>query len=166
MFWEIGKYINSAVLGMERAKYGQRRGCLKSKTASFTFVIFAKNQYLSVAKKTIKAMAKIVFKSHNQGQISLFPASLDEKIPSESPVRLVNQIVDNLDISEIIDSYKGGGTSSYHPRMMLKVVLFAYLNNIYSCRKIENALHDRIIFMWLNDRKKQGKARSKNPEHT
>ena len=95
-------------------------------------------------------MAKIVFKSHNQGQISLFPASLDEKIPADSPVRLINQIVDNLDISDIIDSYKGGGTSSYHPRMMLKVVLFAYLNNIYSCRKIENALHDRITFMWLS----------------
>ena len=42
-------------------------------------------------------MAKIVFKTYTQGQISLFPASLDEKIPSDSPVRLINQIVDNPD---------------------------------------------------------------------
>lgn len=95
-------------------------------------------------------MSRAVFKSYNQGQISLFPASLDEKLPQDSPARLINQIVDNLDISKVIDTYKGGGTSSYHPRMMLKVVLFAYLNNIYSCRKIENALSDRVSFMWLS----------------
>ena len=95
-------------------------------------------------------MARVVFKSYSQGQISLFPASLDEKVPHDSPARLINQIVDNLNISKVIETYKGGGTSSYHPRMMLKVVLFAYLNNIYSCRKIENALSDRVSFMWLS----------------
>jgi transposase len=93
---------------------------------------------------------KVVFKEYNQGQGTLFPVSLDSKIPADSPVRLVSQIVDKLNISNVIDTYDGGGTSSYHPRMMLKVVLFAYLNNIYSCRKIENALQDRISFMWLS----------------
>jgi len=95
-------------------------------------------------------MKKVIFKDCSQGQICLFPASLDEKIPQDSPVRMINQIVDNLDIGKVFDTYKGGGTSSYHPRMMLKVVLFACLNNIYSCRKIENALQDRISFMWLS----------------
>lgn len=95
-------------------------------------------------------MAKALFKSYNQGQISLFPSSLDEKIPQNSPVRAINQIVDNLDITKVFDTYKGGGTSAYHPRMMLKVVLYSYLNNIYSCRKIEQALWDRISFMWLS----------------
>ncbi len=94
-------------------------------------------------------MAKALFKSYSQGQVSLFPISLDEKIPQDSPVRLVNKIVDSLDISKIIDTYKGGGTTAYHPRMMLKVVLYSYLNNIYSSRKIEQALTDRISFMWL-----------------
>jgi len=55
-----------------------------------------------------------------------------------------------LDIAQIIDTYKGGGTSAYHPRMMLKVVLYGYLNNIYSSRKIEHSLADRISFMWLS----------------
>ena len=95
-------------------------------------------------------MAKVSFKSNNQGQTVLFPASLEDKIPQDSPVRLINQIVDSLDISEIIAGYKGGGSSSYHPRMMLKVILYAYLNNIYSCRKIEKALEDRVSFMWLS----------------
>jgi transposase len=95
-------------------------------------------------------MTKKVFKSYDQSQIILFPSSLDERIPEGSPVRLVNQIVDNLDITEVIDTYKGGGTSAYYPRMMLKVVLFGYLSNIYSCRKIEQALQDRVSFMWLS----------------
>lgn len=95
------------------------------------------------------SMSKVVFKPHNQGQLVLFPSSLEEKIPVDSPARLVNQIVESLDISPVIASYKGGGSSAYHPRMMLKVVIFGYLNNIYSCRKIESAVKDRITFMWL-----------------
>ncbi|NMB50481.1 MAG: transposase [Bacteroidales bacterium] len=55
-----------------------------------------------------------------------------------------------LDIAQIIDTHKGGGTSAYDPRMMLKVVLYSYLNNIYSSRKIEQTLAHRISFMWLS----------------
>jgi len=95
-------------------------------------------------------MPKAIFKQYNQGQISLFPACLDDKIPASAPVRLVSQTVDNLDISGVFDTYKGGGTSSYHPRMMLKLVLFAYLNNIYSCRKIEKQNLENIHYMWLS----------------
>jgi transposase len=95
-------------------------------------------------------MRKPVFKSNLQGQISLFPARLDQNIPGNAPVRLVNQIVDELDISDIERTYKGGGTSSYHPRMMLKVLFYAYMNNIYSCRKIEKHLLENIHYMWLS----------------
>jgi transposase len=95
-------------------------------------------------------MPKKSFKAYNQGQGSLFPVHIETLIPADSPARLVNQIVDNLDITKVIDTYKGGGTSSYHPRMMLKIVLFSYLNNIYSCRKIENSTRDRVSFMWLS----------------
>jgi transposase len=56
---------------------------------------------------------KPVFKAYNQGQSTLFPVSLDSKIYQDSPVRLVNQAVDNLDISKVVDRYKGGGASSY-----------------------------------------------------
>jgi len=56
---------------------------------------------------------------------------------------LVSQIVDHPDISRVTNTCKGGGTGSYRPRMMLKAVLFACLNSICSCRKIENARQDR-----------------------
>lgn len=95
-------------------------------------------------------MATITYKTNNQGQGVLFPQSLDSMIAGDNPVRLINQIVDELDLSDIDFGYKGGGTSSYHPRMLLKVLFYAYLNNIYSCRKIEKALRDRVSFMWLS----------------
>ncbi len=95
-------------------------------------------------------MKKPVFKSNLQGQFSLFPARLDQNIPENAPVRLVNQIVDKHDISDIEKTYKGGGTSSYHPRMMLKILFYAYMNNIYSCRKIEKHLLENIHYMWLS----------------
>ena len=82
-------------------------------------------------------MSRAVFKEYSQGQICLFPMSLDEKISPDAPVRPVNRIVDRLDITDIIDTYNSRGAGSYHPRMMLKLVLYAYLNNICSCRKIE-----------------------------
>lgn len=66
---------------------------------------------------------KAIFKNYKQGQITLFPASLDGKTPQDATVRLVNQIVDSLDISKVIGTYKGYDTSSYHPRMLFKVVI-------------------------------------------
>ena len=85
-------------------------------------------------------MKKPVFKSNFQDQISLFPARLDQNISKDSPVRLIDQIVDKLEITKIERTYLGGGTSAYHPRMMLKVLFYAYMNNIYSCRKIGKQL--------------------------
>ena len=69
-------------------------------------------------------MSKPKFKSYNQGQVTLFPPSLDEKVPENSPARIINQIVDSLDLSKVFDTYKGGGTTAYNPRMMLKVLKF------------------------------------------
>lgn len=95
-------------------------------------------------------MAKITFKSDNQGQFQLLPPSLDDLIPSTHPVRVLNHIVDRLDVGKLLESYKGGGNSCFHPRMMLKVLIYAYLNNIYSSRKIERQLHEHIHYMWLS----------------
>ena len=93
---------------------------------------------------------KIVFKTYNQEQLSLLPPSYDDLVPANHPVRVVNYIIDQLDITALEKSYQGGGTSSYHPRMLLKVVIYAYLRNIYSSRKIEQALRENVHFMWLS----------------
>lgn len=95
-------------------------------------------------------MAKIVFKELTSNQNVLFPVSLSEKIPFNHPVRVIDQVVELLNIDCLLSKYKGGGSSSYHPRMMLKVLFYSYLCNIFSCRKIEKALHENIYFMWLS----------------
>jgi transposase len=98
--------------------------------------------------------AKVVFKTYDQSQLSLLPPSYDDLVPANHPVRIVNTIVDQIDISALERSYKGGGTSSYHPRMLLKVIIYAYLRNMYSSRKIEQALQENIHFMWLSGQSK------------
>ena len=95
-------------------------------------------------------MAKVIFKSYNQNDNLLFPPCLGDFIADNDPVRVLNAIVDNLDISRIEDSYEGGGASSYNPRMLVKVVFYAYLQNVYSGRKMEQLLRRDVNFMWLS----------------
>ena len=79
----------------------------------------------------------------------LLPPSLEELIEANHPVRTVSAIIDKLNLGSLTEGYKGGGTSSHHPRMLLKVLVFGYLSNVYSSRKLEEALHQNIYFMWI-----------------
>ena len=94
--------------------------------------------------------AKIIHKSYNQNDNLLFPPSLGELIPENHPVRTVSAIIDRLDISDIESTYKGGGTSSFHPRMLLKVIVYSYMSNVYSGRRMERLLHENVNYMWLS----------------
>jgi len=78
---------------------------------------------------------KVVFKDYSPNQILLLPPSLEEMIDPNHPVRIVNQDIDSLDIEKLLKKYKGGGSSSYHPRLMLKILVYGYLTNQYSSRK-------------------------------
>ena len=92
-------------------------------------------------------MRKPVFKKNDPDQMSLLPPSLEELIPSNHVVRVVRQVIDQINVDQIISKYKGGGTSSYHPRMLLKILVYAYVSNIYSSRKIEAAVSSNIHFI-------------------
>ena len=93
---------------------------------------------------------KVVFKADNQRQAMLLPPDLNDLITGNHPVRIVNNVLDKVDITSLIRLYKPGGTSSYHPRMLLKVLVYAYINNVYSSRKIEEAVSQNINYMWLS----------------
>lgn len=95
-------------------------------------------------------MAKLAIKPENQKQSLLFPPCLDELIPKTHVVRVVNEIIDRLDTSNLKESYKGGGNSCYSPKMMLKLLVYSYLNNVYSSRKIEQQIKENINYMWLS----------------
>lgn len=94
-------------------------------------------------------MAKLAIKSDNRKQNLLLPPSLDDLVPENHMVRVVDAVIDRLDISDILSTYRGGGNSAFNPKMMLKVLIFAYLSNVYSSRRIEELLRRDIYFMWL-----------------
>jgi transposase len=95
-------------------------------------------------------MSKVIFKAYVMNQQKLMPASYEEKIPTGHLVRLVNEAIEALDLGILLAQYEGGGTSSYHPKMMLKVLVYAYCKKIYTSRKIAEALEENIHFMWLS----------------
>lgn len=90
------------------------------------------------------------FKEYQQGQLMLLPPSLEELIDDNDMVRVVSRVVDTLDTKEIEEGFKGGGCPSYNPVMMLKVIVYAYGNKLYSSRQIAKALKRDIAFMWLS----------------
>ena len=100
-----------------------------------------------------KRSTAVVFKPYDPGQISLLPPSLDELIAPNHPVRIVDKVIDEIDTRPITRKYKGGGASGYHPRMLLKVLVCAYLTNVYSSRKLEEQVRRNIHFMWLTGMK-------------
>jgi transposase len=63
---------------------------------------------------------------------------------------VVNEAVEKIDLSSLMAQYAGGGTSSYHPKMMLKVMVYAYSEKVYSSRKIAKGLRENIHFMWIS----------------
>ena len=80
----------------------------------------------------------------------LIPLNLEEMVPVDHLVRQVDEIINRIDTSELDKQYKGGGTSAYHPVMLLKVILYAYSQRIFSSRRIAKALRENIHFLWLS----------------
>lgn len=114
---------------------------------------------------------KVVFKSYSPTQALLLPPSLEELIAPAHPVRIVSQVIDQVNLQQLEQAYTGGGTSSYHPRMLLKVLVYGYVSNIYSSRKLEAACQEHIPFMWLSglsrpDHNTLNNFRGKRLQHT
>jgi transposase len=97
-----------------------------------------------------KKKGLVVFKPYDPNQQMLLPPSFNELIPEGHPVRVVNEVIEKIDLGVLADQYVGGGTSSYHPRMLLKILVYGYLSNIYSSRKLEAAVQESIYMMWLS----------------
>ena len=92
---------------------------------------------------------RVVFKPYLQDQLQL-PTKLDELVPAGHLVRVVNGAIERMDLRPLLKQYAGGGASSYHPKMMLKVLVYAYTQQIYTSRRIAKALRENIHFMWLS----------------
>jgi transposase len=93
---------------------------------------------------------KIVFKPYYQDQQFLLPKNIDDFVAPGHIARLISKIIDNMDVQHIIDTYKGGGTSSYNPKMLLKSWILGFANRIYSCRLVAKELRENLPFIWIS----------------
>ena len=75
--------------------------------------------------------SKVTFKPYNMNQLKL-PIDLEVDISDNHLVKIVNNAIERMDLSPLLKKYKGGGTSAYHPMMMLKVLVYAYTQKIYT----------------------------------
>lgn len=90
---------------------------------------------------------------YNMDQLCL-PMNLEEDIPQNHVSRLVNMAINRLDDAVFNIAYPGGGRDSYHPKMMTKIVVYAYTQKLYSSRQIAKAVRECIPFMWLAGRQR------------
>ena len=77
------------------------------------------------------------------------PFEMEVLIPDDDPVRLLNAFVEELELADLYQSYGKIKSSQVTPRQMFKIVIYAAMNRIYSCRDIETACKRDINFMYL-----------------
>lgn len=99
-------------------------------------------------RKIIKR--KVVFKDYSQKQEFILPRNIDCFISNGHIARFVSQVIDNMDMDFIIETYKGGGTSSYNSRMLLKCWILSFIYRTYSCRLLAKDIRENLAFIWIS----------------
>jgi len=98
--------------------------------------------------KTPKRSLAPTFKPYNNRQIQVI-YDIELLIPENHVARVVDEMVECVPDEQLFSHYKGGGRASYHPKMMLKIILYGYTQKVYSCRGIEKLTKENIPTMWL-----------------
>jgi transposase len=94
-------------------------------------------------------MAK-TFRPYDRDQLRLMPPALADWVPEGHLARFVSDLVDDLDLTALEDTYaEERGYPPYHPRMMVTVLLYAYCTETYSSRRIAARLEDSVAFRFL-----------------
>jgi len=87
----------------------------------------------------------------------LLPPSLDEWLPQKHLARFVVEVIDGLDLLAMCTSYRGTGSASYHPRVLLGILVYGYATGVFSSRKLERATYDSVAFRFI--------ASNEHPDH-
>jgi transposase len=87
----------------------------------------------------------------------LMPPSVDEWLPQRHLARFVVEVVDGLDLSAMSKSYRGSGSASYHPAILLSLLVYGYATGVFSSRKLERATYDSVAFRFI--------AANDHPDH-
>ena len=87
----------------------------------------------------------------------LMPPSVDEWLPEKHLARFVVEVVDGLDLSAMSKSYRGSGSASYHPAVLLSLLVYGCATGVFSSRKLERATYDSVAFRFI--------AANDHPDH-
>jgi transposase len=87
----------------------------------------------------------------------LLPPSVDDWLPERHLARFVVEVIDGLDLSAMSRSYRGTGSASYHPALLLGILVYGYATGVFSSRKLERATYDSVAFRFI--------AANDHPDH-
>ena len=87
----------------------------------------------------------------------LLPPSVDEWLPEKHLARFIVEVIDGLDLGQMSGAYRGSGSASYHPRMLLGILVYGYATGVFSSRKQERATYDSVAFRFI--------AGNEHPDH-
>jgi transposase len=87
----------------------------------------------------------------------LLPPSVDEWLPEKHLARFVVEVIDGLDLRAMSGSYRGSGSASYHPSLLLGILVYGYATGVFSSRKLERASYDSVAFRFV--------AANEHPDH-
>jgi transposase len=87
----------------------------------------------------------------------LLPPSVDEWLPERHLARFVVEVIDGLDLRAMSGDYRGSGSKSYHPSMLLGLLVYGYATGVFSSRKLERSTYDSVAFRFI--------AANDHPDH-
>ena len=88
------------------------------------------------------------FKTYEQNQL-MIPMEWKTLIDKDDVVFVLNDVIEQMNIDKILETYSPLGTDSYHPKMMLKILMYGYIKKKYSSRQIAEAVQSDVKFIWL-----------------
>jgi len=97
------------------------------------------------------------FRSIDRQTGYLLPPSVDEWLPEKHLARFIVEVIDGLDLGRMSGAYRGSGSASYHPRMLLGLLVYGYATGVFSSRKLERATYDSVAFRFI--------AANDHPDH-
>ena len=97
------------------------------------------------------------FRPINRDMDFLMPPSVDEWLPQRHLARFMAEVIEGLDLRAMTGSYRGSGEASYHPRLLLGLILYGYATGVFSSRNLERATHDSVAFRFI--------AANQHPDH-
>jgi transposase len=87
----------------------------------------------------------------------LMPPSVDEWLPERHLARFIVEVVEGLNLGAMSRSYRGSGSASYHPSILLSLLVYGYATGVFSSRKLERATYDSVAFRFI--------AGNEHPDH-